>query len=275
MRKVGIIGCGAIGTVLSRAIDDGLVKCELVALYDRSVEKARKLASSLKNQHPKVAESFEDFLKADMDLVVEAASQEAVHQYGEAILSRGIDLMVMSVGALLDDELRNRLLSLAKKHGRTIYAPTGAIGALDVLRAARLRPLQEVVLVTRKPPEALEGVAYLEERGIDVHKIVSPTVVYEGPAREAVKLFPKNVNIAAALSLSSLGPDGVKVQIIVDPSIRRNVHEVIARGEFGEMHIIMKNVPSPTNPKTSYVAALSAIALLKRICEPVFLSVGT
>lgn len=275
MPRVGIIGCGAIGTVLSRAIDEGTVRCQLVALYDKNVEKAERLAASLRTQKPFVAHSFEEFMGIEMDVVVEAASQEAVRQYGEAILSKGRDFMIMSVGALLDDELREKLVRLAQRHRCTLYIPTGAIGGLDVLRAAKLAGLKEAVLITRKPPRALEGAPYLRERGIDPFSFTSPTVIYEGPAREAVKLFPRNVNVAATLSLSSLGADRTLVRIVVDPTLDHNIHEVQVSGEFGRMTLRMENVPSPSNPKTSYVAALSAVALLKRICEWNPFSVGT
>ncbi|MDR0198372.1 MAG: DUF108 domain-containing protein, partial [Methanomassiliicoccaceae archaeon] len=119
--------------------------------------------------------------------------------------------------------------------------------------------------ITTKNPNSLIGVPYLKEQGIDVGNVKKPTVIYEGPAREAVKLFPKNVNVAAAVSIMGIGFDNTKVKIILDPDTRSNSHELIVKGEFGEMVSRTSNVPSPINPSTSHLAALSAISALKRI----------
>jgi aspartate dehydrogenase len=46
-----------------------------------------------------------------------------------------------------------------------------------------------------------------------------------------------------------------------------NQHEIAATGKFGEMIISVRNIPSPTNPKTSYLAVLSAIECLRSACD--------
>lgn len=267
---VGLIGCGSIGTVIAEAIDGGRVgDVELVAVYDVIREHAERLVSKL-SRKPVISESVEGLIKReDIKLVVEAASQEAVRQYALKILDEGKDLMVMSTGALLDDKLYKQILDSAKKRGRKVYVPSGAIVGLDNIKSAALARIYEVTLTTRKPPSSFEGAPFIKNRKIDLNAIKEPTLLYEGTAREAVKLFPRNVNVAASLSLAGVGPDKTKVKIIADPGIKEIIHEIHVKGEFGELETRTINRPFPSNPQTSYIAALSAIATLKRIAEKI------
>jgi aspartate dehydrogenase len=150
-----------------------------------------------------------------------------------------------------------------------VHLPSGAIGGLDVLRAARVDRLDEVTLVTSKPPRALAGAPFFESHPIDLGAITTREVIYEGPAAEAVRLFPANVNVAAALSLAGIGPEQTRMQVVADPALDRNVHEVVARGSFGELTLRLANVPSPSNPKTSFLACLSGLATLRRLADPI------
>jgi len=263
---VGLIGCGSIGTIIAEAIDRGRVgDVELAAVYDIIREHAERLVSKL-SRKPVVSESVEGLITTrNIKLVVEAASQEAVRQYALKILDGGKDLMVMSTGALLNDELYKRMLNSAKKKGRKVYVPSGAIVGLDNIKSAALGRIYEVSLTTRKPPSSFEGAPFIRNRKIDLSAIKEPTPLYAGTAREAVKLFPRNVNVAASLSLASVGPDKTKVKIIADPKIKEIIHKIQIKGEFGELETKTINKPFPDNPKTSYIAALSAIATLKRI----------
>ena len=271
---IGLIGCGAIGTVIAKAIDSGEAgDAKLVIIYDIVRERAEKLASILRNK-PIIANSVKDIVtRRDVDVVVEAASQEAVKQYAEEILRAGKSLVVMSVGALVDEEFLNRLISIAKEKNVYIYVPSGAIAGIDGVKAASLDNLKSVELTTYKPPKSLVGAPYIVQKGIDLSKIDKPTVIYEGVAEEAVKLFPQNINVVATLSLAGLGPKKTKVRIVVDPTTNRIVHEIRAYGDFGEINVVMRNVPHPENPRTSYIAALSAVRLIKRLSE--HLLVGT
>jgi len=267
MLKVGLIGCGSIGTVLARAIESGLVKeVVLGAVFDISREKAEKLTAIL-SVKPVIASDFEDFLAQPLDIVIEAASQEAVAAYAEQILQAQKDLMIMSVGALLQNGLLERLEKAAQKYGCKIYIPSGAIAGIDAIKAASLVGLDEVVITTRKPPAGLKGAPYLKEKGIDLDKIAVPTLIYEGPAEEAVRAFPANVNVAAVLSLAGIGKWQTRVRVIADPTINTNQHEIRAKGNFGELCCVTKNFPCPDNPKTSYLAALAAIKTLERIAS--------
>ncbi|MEM3673004.1 MAG: aspartate dehydrogenase [Candidatus Bathyarchaeia archaeon] len=271
---VGLIGCGAIGTVLACAIDSGQAgNTRLTIVYDRIKEKSNVLYRKLVCK-PKVANSFEELIACeDVDLIVEAASQEAVRAYALRVLRAGKDLMIMSVGALVDSKLLEEIRGCAMESGKRVYIPSGAIAGLDGVKAAVIGKVESVTLTTRKPPEGFNDAPYVKEKDILLEKLNSPTLIYEGPASEACKLFPANVNVAAALGLAGIGVEKTKVQIIADPSIKRNIHEVKVKGEFGELEVHAENVPLVDNPKTSRLAALSAIAVLKKISEP--LTIGT
>ncbi len=260
--RLAIIGCGAIASVIVDAVARGKVPAEVVALLDIYPEKCRRLAEKLGGR-PRIAGSLEELLREEPGLVVETASQEAVRTYGPKILERGVDLVVLSVGALLDEETRRRLLDAAEKGGATIHAPSGAIAGLDAVRAMRHAGIKRAVLRTIKHPRSLG----LREEPRE------PTVIYRGPAGEAVKRYPFNVNVAAALSLAA----GVEaeVEIVADPGATRNTHIVVVEGEAGRLEARVDNVPSPENPRTSMLAALSAIELLRKLSRAEKLQVGT
>jgi aspartate dehydrogenase len=168
----------------------------------------------------------------------------------------------MSVGALADGQL---LASLQSSRGR-IYIPTGAIAGIDAIRAVK-HLLDSVTLTTTKAPKALAGAPFFETSDIKLDAIGEKTVIYEGPAADAVKKFPANVNVAAVLSLAGIGFEKTRVRIVADPAFTTNQHEIAATGSFGTFHFTVNNVPSPGNPKTSYLAVLSAIECLRTVCD--------
>ena len=262
---IGLLGCGAIGQGLALAVDQGIVGgARLVALFDQDNRNAQSLLQRL-NSSPKAAASFEDFITTEgLAMVVEAASQEAVRQHGATVVSRGKHLLIMSTGSLLDAPLFSKLTDLTQQTGCRIFAPSGALGGIDAIRASR-DTLEEVVLTTRKPPQSLVDTASTNGNTLD--DITSATIVFEGSALEAVQRFPFNINVAATLSLAGIGPEKTRVRIIADPEAQGNIHEVYAAGSSGVMRFIMENVPHPDNPMTSHLAVLSAIETLRSACE--------
>jgi aspartate dehydrogenase len=240
--RIGLIGAGNI----ARIIADNAEGYEIFCVYD-VVEEAAKSFSKEYNCKFLKPENF-----PKLDLVVEAASQEAVREYAEPVLRAGQNLMVMSVGAFVDLKLFESLRKIAEKKGLKMVLPSGAVAGLDGIKSASIGGIEDVTLTSTKPPKGL---------GLDVKR---KTIVFEGPAAEAVKKYPKNVNVAATISLVGLGFDKTKVRIVADPTVTRNQHEIYVKGEFGEMTCTVKNVPSPQNPKTSYLAALSAVSAIKR-----------
>ena len=247
--KIGIIGCGAIGTILAKAIDRDLKGAKIVALSDMDLGRANALSSQLSSK-PKVTKGS-DLIKMS-DLVIEAASGKIVPEIAAKTFAARKDLMCKSVGGFIGHE---HLLEIAKKRDCNLYIPSGAIAGLDAVKAAKVGRITSVTLVTTKPPSPLDGYENAKKRKI----------VYEGDVIDAVKLFPKNINVSAALSLASIGPKKTKVKIIVDPSVTLNTHEIIIEGDFGKITTKTENKPSPMNSKTSYLAILSAIAMVKRI----------
>ncbi len=272
--RVGLIGCGAIGTTIALAIDNGEAgDIKLVIVYDIVRERAVRLANSL-SEKPVVADSYKDVTRSpNVNLVVEAASQQAVRDYVSDALANGKDVMILSVGALSDPELLESLKNIARKYGRRIFIPSGAIAGIDGVKAAAIGGIEEVVLITRKPPKALADSPYIAEKGIKLEAISEPTMLYEGLAEDAIRKFPRNINVAMTLSLAGIGPRRTIVKVVADPTINRNIHEIRVRGRFGELTVVTCNVPSPMNPRTSYLAALSAIRMLKNLSEPIL--VGT
>jgi len=273
--NVGLIGCGAIGSTLARAINEGKAgDTKLIAICDFYASKVDRLKEKL--SLPSLFHTTEpgDLIgHADVDFVIEAASQEAVHVVAEKVLHAGKDLLIMSVGALRDEELTRRLERLAREKGVKVYLPSGAICGLDGVKAASIEEITSVEIATTKHPRGLEGAPYLVENKINLKNLTGPKTVYRGNAREAAKGFPKNVNVAVALSLAGIGVDRTMVTLIADPNATRTRHEVTVVGAFGELHTIVKNFVHPANPKTSYLAALAAISTLRKITEPI--QVGT
>jgi aspartate dehydrogenase len=250
--KLGIIGCGAIGTDVAKAADT-MKEIEKIYLFDINKASSDKLCKILKKAEIKPVEKFLD----DVDVVFEAASQQAVVQYGVKILEAGKDMVIMSLGSLFDDALLKKLENMARKHRCKIYLPSGAVCGIDGILAASAEKLDNVTLVTTKPPSSLGA------------KVDRRTIVFEGSAREAVKKFPKNINVAACLSLAGIGFDNTKVEIVADPVETRISHKILAHGRFGRLRAEVENMPNPNNPQSSYMASLSAIAVLRKIIDPI------
>ncbi|ACL16745.1 Aspartate dehydrogenase [Methanosphaerula palustris E1-9c] len=250
--RVGLLGCGNIGFLIA-AHADGF---EVAALYDQAPGLAPELAGRCGGT---AYDSFETFVSADVDLVVEAASPAAVRVYGEAVLRAGKDLVVMSVGALADPAVLGRLREAAIASGRRVRIPSGAVMGLDNLKIGRIGGIDRLVLRTTKNPASL---------GLTVAERV---LVFKGRAEECVRAFPKNINVSAAIAIAA-GQE-IEVELWADPTVDRNIHEIFAEGPFGDACLQVRNVPSPDNPATSYLAALSVLTLLRDLSEPIV--VGT
>lgn len=241
--KIGIVGCGAIGTLIAESAENGIVKCDGLILYDSDMSRSVNLRK-LVHIPIIVVESVEEMIRLRPVVIVESASQAAAKQYANKVLGADIDLIVMSVGALLDLNIQSSKL----------HVPSGAIGGIDAIDAASLVGVTDVTLTTRKNPKVLD----MDNR--------EEKTVYKGDAKEAVKRFPREMNVAARLALA-VKPVEVKVQVVSDPKVNRNVHEVNVKWKHGDMWLRFSNEPHPDNPKTSALAAWSAISLLKKILE--------
>jgi len=243
MKTVGLIGCGAIGTVLAEAIERRLVLCDELIVFDFDASKAEQMKETL-NFPVTIVASLDELISRKPTVIVEAASQQAAKDYVPRIVAASIELVVMSTGALLDLNV-----DLSKVH-----VPSGAIGGLDAIASAALAGIDEVVLTSRKNPKALE----MNNKNAEL--------VYRGYAEEAARRYPREMNVAATLALTAK-PTKVKVQVISDPAVQRNTHEIQVKWKFGDIFMRFANDPHPENPRTSALAAWSAIKLVQSLLE--------
>lgn len=264
--RIGLIGCGTIGTRIAMGIDTGQISATLSCVVDINQEKAEDLVQDLKCQSPKILDI--DGVWGEANLVVEAASASLVPELLSMAVKHRIDCLILSVGGLLGED---ELIKAAKEAGIKIYCPSGAIAGLDAVATAALGRVDSVRLTTRKPPQGLKGAPYVLENQIKLDGLEEEMTIFEGNALSACKAFPKNINVAAALSLAGIGPERTMVRIIADSKATRNSHQIEVVGEFGNLLTRTENLPSPFNPKTSYLAALSAVACLKRITSSLIL----
>ena len=266
--QVGIIGGGTIARLFLDHIKRGeLGDTEVVAIAGRS-DRSRGKSLASEFDVPFVM-GLDELIASKPDVVVEAASHEAVHEYAEPLLGRGIAIIVLSGGALADDALRSRLERAAEGSGALLYVPSGGIGGLDALKAACVAGVDEVTIAVTKPPAAWKGIPYVDGLGIDLAALKQARVLFDGPAREGVPLFPANVNIAAVLSLAGIGFDRTRLKVVADPALVYNTHYIDIRGSTGNITIKLENVPAPENPKTAWLACYSALAALKLAKSPV------
>lgn len=268
MLKIGIIGCGNIGSQLAKAVvRDFKNKAHLSAISDKETKKAIRLSKKF-TPPPKVL-SISQLIKKS-DLVIEAASASISADILRQCVKNKKDVLIMSVGGLLASQ---KLLAAAAKKRVRVYLPSGAISGIDAIKAASTGKISKVTLTTTKPPHGLEGAPYIIKNKIDLDKIKRKTVIFSGPAAEAVGAFPANINVSAVLSLAGIGPQKTIVRIVADPASRRNIHSIEAEGDFGRLITVTENVPSAANPKTSQLAVFSAIATIKQILNSV--KIGT
>lgn len=254
--KVAVAGLGVIGRAICRALDDGIDGLVLAGVTARDRAKGERFLSTLARPVPFLSL---DPLIAAADLIVEASTQAHLAEIAPRALAAGKDLVVLSCGALLG---REDWVKLAREKRCRILVPSGAIAGLDGVKGAAVGAVTSVTMETRKPPEGLAGAPGIVERGIDLGGVREETLVFEGPATEACRAFPANVNVLAALSLAGIGPERTRTRIYAVPGLTRNTHRVRVEGEFGALSIEIQNVPSE-NPRTGKLSYLSTIALLR------------
>ena len=271
MLKIGILGVGAIGRTIATALDQksgqNQIDAELVALSDQDRARAEALSSEL-SSHPAVL-SIEEMIERS-ELAVEAAGQAAMPDFVPMALGRGRDVLILSVGGLLG---RAEWFRQAEESGCRIYVPSGAIAGLDGIKSASVGRIDSAELTSRKPIAALKGSKYVVDRGLQLDSFKEDTVIFEGSAEEAARAFPATSNVAASLRLAVDPAVSVRVRIVAVPGGNENVHEIRVHGEFGRLTVKVENVPSKSNPRTSQLAAFSAIATLKNLTRS--LRVGT
>ena len=261
--RVGLLG----GGVIARLFLEQRLDAEVVAIAGRS-ERSQGKALAREFGVPFVV-GVGPLVAARPEIVIEAASHQAVREHVETLLSSGIAVIVLSGGALCDDELRGRLERASKEHRAPLYLPSGGIGGLDALKAACAAGVDEVSIAVTKPPAAWKGIAYVERLKIDLDRLPGPVTLFEGSAREGVPHFPANVNIAAVLSLAGVGFDRTRLKVVADPALEFNTHFITIKGKTGTIDLRFESVPSPDNPKTAMLACYSALAAFRQFGSPV------
>ena len=277
MRRVGIVGCGAIGSALALAIErDHAKTAKVVALVDREHAKALTLQRRLAS-HPPIVSLLELIRRSR--LVIEAATVSVTPRVVRLALAANRDVLVMSTGGLLANSASWQRLA-QRSRGR-LHIPSGALCGVDGIKAMAVGTITRIRLTTRKPPRALASSPFVQAHRLQLTRIRKPMVLFEGSPAQVIRAFPQNTNVAATLALASRGTTGAstrrrptaRVRVVADPSLRMNVHELEVQGDCGRISVRVESRPSRANPKTSELAIRSALATLKQLLTPV--SIGT
>jgi aspartate dehydrogenase len=258
--KITLIGCGAIGQSILARLPQSAPQVSVQSAIVLAQEQA-----ALRAQFPTV--SFLTQVPSTATFILECAGHAALTAHVIPALTRGVECAVLSIGALSSPGLPEALAGAAQRGNTRVHLLSGAIGGIDALAAAKLAGLDEVIYLGRKPPLGWKGTPADTAFALDA--MTAPTTIFEGSARDAARLYPKNANVAATLSLAGLGLDDTRVKLIADPTITDNVHTYTARGAFGEMTVTMQGKPLPDNPKTSTLTVLSALRFLRNRSEAV------
>jgi aspartate dehydrogenase len=255
MQRVGLIGYGAIGRAVHRLLmTHGSKSVEVAAILIREDPATLALPEGTR---PLVVRDLDALVASDLDLVVECAGHEAVDAYATRVLRAGCDMVLVSVGALADAQREQNLRDSASATGRQVLLPAGAIGCVDWLGAARTAGLTQVLYRSRKPPQAWVGSA--AEDSIALAALTEATPFFRGSARQAALRYPRNANVAATVALAGLGLDATQVELIADPGVAANVHEIEALSAGGNMSTRIGGYPDPDNARTSVMTAHSVV----------------
>jgi len=275
-KRVGIIGYGSIGKeIIAATRRHEIPNAKIVALFDKESTVFNSVDYDTGELH--LFSDFDEFynskIYSNIDIIIECASKGAVKEYGKKIIKSKKDLIVLSVGAFSDKKYLIELQNLSNLNNTKILIPSGAIAGLDSIRSVK-KYLNTLTIVTTKNPKSLVGAPYFKSSKIRIDEISKETVLFEGNAADAIELFPANVNVAVSIALAGIGLVKTQVKIVADPTLSVNKHEIVGEGAFGKLHIVVQNIPSPSNPRTSYLASLSAIECLRGLCNENF-RIGT
>jgi len=259
--KIGLIGYGTIGREVAAAIKDGRAgRAVLVALLE--ADKKKLVLAREEQLASTITADADEFFAADTEVIVEAAGHAALKMHAERALRSGLDILAVSAGAFADEEFYSAIKRIAEEHNRRFAIPSGLLAGLDAISAGAIGEIDKVTLTARKPPAAFKG-TIAEQAASDT--IDEAVCLYDGPAREAAKLFPQNVNVVASLSLAGVGFDRTTIKLYADPKVIRNIFELSASGEFGEVSLKLENIPYPENPKTGHLVVMSLIKAIRRL----------
>lgn len=256
--RIGLAGLGAVGLDVARRLLDGIDGLTLTAVAVRDADKVRRALPQIGDL---IALRTITALADDCDVVVECLPPALFRDIAISAIDKGRIFMPLSVAQLLQN---GDLIERAKATGARILVPSGALLGLDAVRAAAEGTIHSVKMITRKPPNGLDGAPYLVERGISLKNIDKPVKVFDGSARDGAKGFPTNVNVAAALSLAGIGPDRTQLEIWADPALTRNTHRIEVEADTARFSMSIEGIPSD-NPRTGKLVAPSTVAALRAL----------
>lgn len=267
--RIALIGYGAMGRMIADLLrpKSGLARIVGVVRRDHSAA----LEGATAPADIPVVTTIEQLRSLHANLVVECAGHSALRKFGPEALRAGCDLLVASVGALADAELEQQLRESAQRSGARVLIPSGALGGLDLLAAARIGGVDSVTYVGRKPPAAWRGTR--AETLLNLDEVVAPHVpFFSGTAREAALMFPQNANVTAAVAIAGVGFDATRVELFADPWGTCNEHRIQASGAFGSFELSVRAKALAQNPKTSLLAPCSLVRSILNRSESVALA---
>ena len=266
--NIGIVGCGNIGSNISKYIKANMLSfIKKIIVFDENIKKSIKLRENISNVN--VVKNLEMLVNVS-DFIIEAASPTIVPELLKRVIEKNKILMILSIGGLLEQE---DLLLLARKKNIRIFLPSGAIAAIDGIKASKIAGIKKITLNTYKPIKAIQGEKYILDKKINLDEVKEELVVFKGKAMDAIKAFPRNINVSSLLSIVGIGFKNTIVKIIVSPKYTKNTHKIEIISNAGKINVCVENVPSPENPKTSYLAYLSAVSCLESFFNSV--KIGT
>ena len=253
--RVGLAGLGNIGSEVARWLVGGSAHgLTLEAAAGRDPNRVAAVLAQIGAHSVRVVALEE--LPAACEVLVDCLAPEASARLLDTSVDLGRIIVPVSVSVLLENP---QLIERARHAGTRLRVPSGAVAGLDMLKAAALGQIRSVRIRTRKPPAGLGEQASGGEA----------MQLFAGTAREACRAYPRNVNIAATLALAGLGPELTQVEIWADPSLQRNVHEVHIESDATCLSLVIENLPSPTNPRSSVITAHSVCAVLQDLVDVV------
>ncbi len=258
MKRVSIVGFGAIGESIANELlrRPGVVELETIC-----VRPAREAACrAIMPAHVRVTTDIAQMLALRPDIVVEAAGHDAVLLAGAPALQQGCDFHILSVGALANEAVRVQLTDHAREGTGQIMIPCGALAGFDGLLALRERGLRSVIYTSTKPPVAWRGTAI--ERNRDLSSLTEALTFFDGTAREAALLYPRNANLAGAVAIAGLGFDATRVRLVADPSTQHNTGRLLAEADSTRLDLSLSGSSFGDNPKTSEITGMSVVAAL-------------
>lgn len=260
MKKLVIVGCGYLANIIADAyLNELLPLYDIVGVYSRTSSKATRLSEKIKSGGREcfAATSLDELLALKPDILVEAANPAAMKELAVKTLENGTSIVTLSIGALADNNLLEKIKSAANANGSRVYIASGATGGFDVLRTATLMGNATASFFNEKGVRALRG-SHHYNSGMENEN----QTVFSGTAREAINTFPTGLNVAVAASLATVGPEKLQVTMESTPNFTGDRQRVEITND--EVHAVVDVFSA-----TPAIAAWSVVSTLQNIVSPI------